>query len=185
MIRAARPPSFPGGIRVYTDGFKLWERREASGHMVEELHVVDRESCKGDGICVDICPEDVLELADGKAATVVSRAGHCILCGQCVAVCPNEALRMPKLPSEDFEDLAKAPFGYGEFLHFLRLRRSVRVFKDKPVESAIRSTGTGRASGGTWRASGSCKSCAAESASGAHPGGTLKLKVWCDASLSF
>jgi ferredoxin len=102
--------------------------------MTEQLHLVDLDICRGDGICADICPENVLEMRGGKAATVQSRAGHCIMCGQCVAVCPNNALRMPKLPAEDFEDLAGLPFGYDEFLAFLRLRRSVRVFKDRPVE---------------------------------------------------
>ena len=105
--------------------------------MAEQLHSVDSETCKGDGICVDICPEQVLRILDDKAVTVESRAGHCILCGQCVAVCPNEALQMTKLPAKDFEDLAKPPFGYGEFFDFVRLRRSVRVFKDKPVERGL------------------------------------------------
>ena len=105
--------------------------------MTTELHLVDLESCRGDGICVDICPENVLEILDGKAATVESREDHCILCGQCVAVCPTEALEMPKLPMEDFEDLAKLPFGYGDFLDFLTLRRSVRVFKDRPVDKEL------------------------------------------------
>jgi ferredoxin len=91
----------------------------------------------GDGICADICPENCLEMVDEKAATVEDRADHCIVCGQCVAVCPTESLRMPQLSSEDFRDLAKLPFGYGEFLDFLRLRRSVRVFKDKPVERGL------------------------------------------------
>jgi len=102
--------------------------------MAEELHLVDLETCKGDGICVDICPENVLEILDGKAATVESRAGTCIVCGQCVAVCPTEALQMPQLPANDFEDLARLPFGYDEFFDFLKRRRSVRVFKDRPVE---------------------------------------------------
>ena len=31
-------------------------------------------------------------MADGKAATVESREGFCILCGQCVAVCPTGSL---------------------------------------------------------------------------------------------
>ena len=66
--------------------------------MATELHLVDLETCRGDGICVDICPENVLEILDGKAATVENREDHCILCGQCVAVCPTEALEMPKLP---------------------------------------------------------------------------------------
>ena len=69
--------------------------------MAEPLHRLDSETCKGEGICVEVCPEDVLELVGGKAATVHSRAGHCILCGQCVAVCPSGALQMSKLPAED------------------------------------------------------------------------------------
>jgi len=102
--------------------------------MAEQLHLVDLETCLGDGICAEVCPENVLEMVDEKAATVESRAESCILCGQCVAVCPTESLQMPKLPMEDFRKLAKRPFGYDEFFEFLRLRRSVRVFKDRPVE---------------------------------------------------
>jgi ferredoxin len=105
--------------------------------MVKQLHLVDLETCKGDGICADICPENVLEMVDGKAATVAGRAESCILCGQCVAVCPTESLQMPKLPAEDFRDLARLPFGYDEFFDFLKLRRSVRVFKDRPVEQQL------------------------------------------------
>ena len=105
--------------------------------MTEQLHVVDTETCLGDGICAEICPEDILEMVDEKAATVETRADACILCGQCVAVCPTESLEMPKLRMEDFHRLDKMPFGYEEFFDFLRLRRSVRTFKDKPVERGV------------------------------------------------
>ena len=112
---------------------QIEERRK----MTEQLHLVDLETCLGDGICADVCPENCLEMNDEKAATVEDRADHCILCGQCVAVCPTESLQMPELPAEDFRDLAKLPFGYVEFLDLLKLRRSVRVFKDKPVEREL------------------------------------------------
>jgi NAD-dependent dihydropyrimidine dehydrogenase PreA subunit/nitroreductase len=105
--------------------------------VAEALHLVDLDTCKGDGICVDVCPEDVLEILEGKAATVESREGNCIVCGQCVAVCPTQALQMPQLPAEDFEELPRLPFGYDLFFDFLRLRRSVRVFKDRPVEREL------------------------------------------------
>ena len=49
-------------------------------------------------------------------------------------------LRMPKLPTEDFRRLAKRPFGYDEFFDFLKSRRSVRVFKDRPVEPDLACT---------------------------------------------
>lgn len=102
--------------------------------MAERLHLVDLETCKGDGICAEICPENVLEIVDGNAATLDARADACILCGQCVAVCPTESLQMPMLPMQDFQKLGKQPFGYDEFFNFLKYRRSVRVFKDEPVE---------------------------------------------------
>ena len=86
--------------------------------MAEQLHLVDLETCTGDGLCAEVCPEDALEMVDEKAATVESRADSCILCGQCVAVCPTESLEMPKLPMEDFHRLNKMPFGYDEFSRF-------------------------------------------------------------------
>jgi ferredoxin len=105
--------------------------------MATQLHQVDPETCKGDGICVDICPENVLEMVDGKAASVEGRLEACIMCGQCVAVCPTESLQMPELPPENFQELARVPFGYSEFFEFLKYRRSVRVFKDQPVEREL------------------------------------------------
>jgi ferredoxin len=99
--------------------------------MAERLHRVNRETCRGDGICVEVCPEQVLEIAQGTAATVEKRAGACIDCGQCVAVCPTESLRMPSLPMEGFPRLGRQPVGYEALLEFLRHRRSVRVFQDR------------------------------------------------------
>jgi len=112
-------------------------RLETQRSMNDQLHVVNLETCNGDGICAEVCPENALELLNEKAATVESRAGSCIYCGQCVAVCPTESLQMPKLEMEDFRRLHKRPFGYDEFHEFLRLRRSVRVFKDQPIERHV------------------------------------------------
>jgi ferredoxin len=102
--------------------------------MEPKLHLVDPNTCNGDGICVEICPEGILGMKEGHPTTVEDRADSCILCGQCVAVCPTESLRMPKLPMEDFQKLDKQTFGYHDFLGFLNRRRSVRTFKDQPVE---------------------------------------------------
>jgi len=102
--------------------------------MAEALHMVDLETCRGDGICVDVCPEDVLAILDGKASSVEERQDLCILCGHCVAVCPTESLVMPQLPLEDFGELSRRPFEYEEFLTFLQGRRSVREFKNRQVE---------------------------------------------------
>jgi ferredoxin len=102
--------------------------------MIEQLHIVDREACTGDGLCVEVCPENAIELVDEVATTVDGRAEHCIFCGQCMAVCPTGALEVRTLEPRDFEELDRVQFGYDEFYDFLRTRRSVRVFKDKPVD---------------------------------------------------
>ena len=102
--------------------------------MVKQMHIVDAEACNGDGLCVEVCPEHAIELVDETASTVEGRAEHCIFCGQCVAVCPTEALGVRTMEPEDFQRLNRPQFGYDEFFDFLRSRRSVRVFKDKPVD---------------------------------------------------
>ncbi len=89
-----------------------------------------------DGICVDICPRDAIEIVDEKAQTVQSRARLCIRCGQCVAVCPNEALELDALPGDSFEPRQKWDFSYEDLRAFLLARRVVRTFADKPVERA-------------------------------------------------
>jgi ferredoxin len=101
------------------------------------LHIIDMETCNGDGICTEVCPKNAIEIVDGKAATVEESVDACILCGQCVAVCPTEALAMPALDADRFSRLAPKPFGYDEFYEFLRSRRSVRRFKDRPVEREV------------------------------------------------
>jgi len=105
--------------------------------MAKQLHLVDPEACKGCGICADVCPGSVMEVLEGKASTIRDRGDACIVCGQCVAVCPFNALRMPDLPGDRFQDLSGLPIDYRELLDFLRMRRSVRVFKDRPVEADL------------------------------------------------
>ena len=102
--------------------------------MAKQLHMVDSQRCNGDGLCTKVCPRDIIEVLDEVATTVEGRAETCIACGQCVAVCPTEALQLRILPEQDFERLKRPSFGYEEFLSFLRTRRSVRRFKDKPVD---------------------------------------------------
>lgn len=102
--------------------------------MVKQLHRVDSERCNGDGLCTKVCPRGIIAVVDEVATTVEGKAATCIACGQCVAVCPTEALQLETIPEKDFERLEKPAFGYDEFLGFLRTRRSVRLFKDKPVD---------------------------------------------------
>ena len=53
-----------------------------------EEHLINREWCKGCGICVAVCPQRVLEL-DSKEKAVAVRLEDCIACRLCEQICPD------------------------------------------------------------------------------------------------
>lgn len=52
--------------------------------------VIEADECIGCGICVDACPQEVLEVVGGVAEVVNEDA--CIACGDCVEECPMGAI---------------------------------------------------------------------------------------------
>ncbi|MEX2737559.1 MAG: ferredoxin family protein [Candidatus Wukongarchaeota archaeon] len=52
--------------------------------------MVDYDKCIGAGECVEVCPEDVYELVEGK--TTAPRIDDCSECCKCVDACPTEAI---------------------------------------------------------------------------------------------
>jgi ferredoxin len=55
---------------------------------------LDTAKCTGCGICLDVCPHEVLALQDRKARIIDSDA--CMECGACVANCASGALTVDK-----------------------------------------------------------------------------------------
>jgi 2-oxoglutarate ferredoxin oxidoreductase subunit delta len=58
-------------------------------------HVINREWCKGCGICVHFCPKNVLEL-DGAEKVIAPRPQDCICCELCELRCPDLAIAIIK-----------------------------------------------------------------------------------------
>lgn len=52
--------------------------------------IVEKELCKGCGICVAFCPKGVLNLKDGKVN--IDDLDSCIQCGLCELRCPDYAI---------------------------------------------------------------------------------------------
>lgn len=98
--------------------------------------IVEENKCRRDGICVAICPVGILtrggdappELAPGKEAL-------CISCGHCVAVCPYGACSLDTIPSSSCPAVRPEwRLSPEQAEHFLRSRRSIRVYKEAQVE---------------------------------------------------
>ncbi|MGA6927207.1 MAG: ferredoxin family protein [Desulfosarcina sp.] len=56
-------------------------------------HRINRDWCKGCGICVAFCPTRVLELDDQEKAVAV-RLEDCIACRMCEWRCPDLAIEV-------------------------------------------------------------------------------------------
>ncbi len=69
------------------------EGEQTMAKQVLKRHVIQREWCKGCGICVHFCPKKVLELDESEKVVVV-RAGDCVGCKLCELRCPDLAIEV-------------------------------------------------------------------------------------------
>jgi len=102
-----------------------------------EFIQIDRERCDQDGICVAECPAQVLVMNEEDDYPVPTSDFNdvCQRCGHCVAVCPTGAFALSWLAPKDCPPIEKTlTLSSKQAEQFLRSRRSIRVFKDEPIE---------------------------------------------------
>ncbi len=101
------------------------------------LLTVDPDKCNKDGICADVCPIKIIHFkeGDGVPRPVPGAQNLCIRCGHCVAVCPTGAMSHEAMPPEQCMPINKEWLtDPDQTAHFLRSRRSVRVYQKKTVD---------------------------------------------------
>lgn len=91
---------------------------------------VDQRKCTRCGLCVSVC-RGVLGMG-GDGPEVIRPL--CIACGQCVAICPQGALDNANSPLANQALLKEMPvLAAGTAAQFLRSRRSIRNYQQRPV----------------------------------------------------
>ncbi|MFC1856408.1 ferredoxin family protein [Thermodesulfobacteriota bacterium] len=65
-------------------------------------HIINIDLCKGCGLCVEVCPKNVLEISDkintkGYFPAHQARPKDCIYCTTCCIMCPDVAITIIKI----------------------------------------------------------------------------------------
>jgi len=101
-----------------------------------DLFTVNQQTCNQDGICAAVCPVSIIDFTkDGWPTPAIDAEELCIRCGHCVAVCPTGSLSHRDMGVDQCPPLLhKLDLSAEQTEHFLRSRRSIRVYKKNRVE---------------------------------------------------
>ncbi|TXT61503.1 MAG: NAD(P)H-quinone oxidoreductase subunit I, chloroplastic [Promethearchaeota archaeon] len=106
---------------------------------------IDDEKCIKCLECVKDCPSSLFykpptEIGEKRRVIFEDPNDGCIECGHCVAICPTSAiLYEAEDEALEFEE-AKSPdkiLDYEDLIKFIRVRRSIRRYKDKEVPKEV------------------------------------------------
>lgn len=57
--------------------------------------IVDAAKCEGCEECVNICPQGVFRMVDGKSDPY--QTSECVFCESCLGVCPTTAIEIKEM----------------------------------------------------------------------------------------
>ena len=73
-------------------------------NMIRNIIKIDENKCNGCGLCVSACHEGALGLVDGKVKLL--RDDYCDGLGNCLPVCPAEAISFEEREAAEFDEAA-------------------------------------------------------------------------------
>ena len=102
---------------------------------MNETHLIDPATCTRCELCVTICPSGIIIKRDTREITFLKeRTDICIRCAHCMAMCESKSITIEGIAYDaDFRELPEKNINHEQLMDFLLTRRSVRVFKNKPV----------------------------------------------------
>ncbi len=86
-------------------------------------------------LCVKTCPSKIF--FQKREGIGTSYEEYCILCGHCLCICPEEAIRHEKLDYKKFQAISDKTFSPQEFLTIVHERRSIRQFQTKTIPKTL------------------------------------------------
>ena len=101
---------------------------------------IDPDLCKRCFTCTQTCPILIFAEKDKKSTPEIldDNLPFCLLCGHCAAICPAGAITHDSFPPDSIVPVNKEALPSAEqAIEMLRMRRSIREFKDKPVEREL------------------------------------------------
>lgn len=100
------------------------------------LHI-NKNNCSKDGLCIKVCPIGIIEFeAETKYPSITKdKQKACIKCGHCLSVCPSSAISIDGIDLQNCPPIkSENNVNFDKVEQLLRGRRSIRQYKDKPVE---------------------------------------------------
>lgn len=102
---------------------------------------INSEKCNGCGLCVSVCSDFNFQIVDDKATQTKEPFFGCVGCGHCMAICPTGAIEIygREISPDDLFVLPEkeSAANYGQLLNLLKRRRSIREFRENPVEKEL------------------------------------------------
>lgn len=102
---------------------------------------IDRSKCTNCGLCAQVCKGAPLRMEQGELVVEQDRFFGCIGCGHCMSICPWDCIAVSgrDLSPEDMIPLParEKRAGYDQLLALFMSRRSIRNFRDTPVEKEM------------------------------------------------